>query len=156
MRTRHTSCFCFHFHQSFANANLSGNDCTDKHQPFGRVQTPPCHHFKPGYLSPRSRPLGEEIGQIGVCVCVCTRVCLCVPMYVCITLCKTLSHVCWGPKPTFCGARVCMYAVCFCICVCMSHACLVCVHACVCLSSFSMSDCVYVCAHVLACLQIQV
>jgi len=49
-----------------------------------------------------------------------------------------------------------MYAMCFCICVCMSHACLVFVHACVCLSSFSMSDCVYVCAHVLACLQIQV
>jgi hypothetical protein len=124
------------FIQSYANTNFAANDCTDKHQPFGRVQTPLCHHIKPGYLSPRSRPLGEEIGQIGVCVCVCTRACLCVPMYVCITLCKKiLSHVRWGPKVIFCSARVCMHGTCF-LYLCLYVACVFGVRACVCLSVF--------------------
>ena len=32
--------------------------------------------FKAGGLSPRSMPLGEARGHLGVCVCVCVCVCL--------------------------------------------------------------------------------
>jgi len=71
--------------------------------------------FKAGGLSPRSMPLGEARGHLGVCVCVRARA------RVCVRVCVSFSEIDAPWRGVWTPRCVCMCAcACVCVCVCRS------------------------------------